>query len=448
MKKLFSSALILSGTMFLAACGGGAEPAIPVAPGGEEATAPTTPEPTAPESDTTQLTLWHIQTFETRAAVIQDAVDRFVAANPQYTVEVVPIMNDVYKQTLIIAMAANELPDIFVSWAGGPMIEYLTAGHLYDMTDMFNATNLSDRILPGAIAQGQYNGRQWGIPTENVAIAAVYYNRDIFARLGLTVPNTIGELENVAETLVDNGYIPFALANASMWTGSMYYMNLATRYAGLEPFQTAVIGTGSFEHPSFEFAGSRIQDWVERGFFAPGFNGADEDAGQSRQLLYAELAAMHIMGNWFISQVQNEYPEFLDRLGVFNFPAYENSNADPNIVIGTLGDNFMHISSSTSHPQSAFDLITFIIDDQAMAGRQAAGALPPVIGLTSDIPLAQEVLAIIENATAVQLWYDQYLPPAVAQAHLNSSQELFGLTMTPQEANAIKQAAIEAHRDE
>ncbi|MCL2864496.1 MAG: extracellular solute-binding protein [Lachnospiraceae bacterium] len=410
-----------------------------------------TEEADAPEEvatgETTELTLWHIQTHELRAAVIEDAVNRFMEANPQYTVEIVPIQNDVYKETITIAMAANALPDVFVSWSGGPMIEYINAGHLYDMTDFVAASDLPDRLLEAGMAQGTYNGSVYGIPGESVAISAVFYNREIFDDLGLSVPTTVGEMEDVAETLIENDIIPFALANGPRWTGSMYFMNLATRYAGLSPFQNAVSGTGSFEDGSFVFAGERIADWVERDFFAPGFNGADEDTGQSRQLLYADQAAMHIIGNWFISQVLSENPDFHEKLGVFSFPAYENSDANSDIVIGTVGDNFYHIASTSVSPQGSFELITFITDETAMAGRIDAGAIPPIQGVTVEDPILQAVLSIIEEASEVQLWYDQYLPPEVAQAHLNTLQEIFGLTMTPQEANAEVQAAMESYRD-
>jgi raffinose/stachyose/melibiose transport system substrate-binding protein len=218
-------------------------------------------------------------------------------------------------------------------------------------------------------------------------------------------------------------------------------MYLATRYAGLEPFQNAVSGAGSFEHPSFEFAGNRIIDWVNRGFFAPGFNGNDEDAGQSRQLMYA------VMGAWFVSQVDSENPDFLDSLGVFPFPAYENSTADQNIAIGTAGDNFYHVGTTSPSHQGAFDLIMQLLDEPAVAERIAAQATPPLHGVDLDemLPLARVAVGIMQGAPAVQLWYDQFLPPEVGQTHLDTLQAIFGLTMTPQEANAAVQSALEAH---
>jgi raffinose/stachyose/melibiose transport system substrate-binding protein len=461
MKKKILALLMcvaLLGTLLIA-CGNGGEAPAPAeedANGEEVVTEEVEDDEEVPAAEVapgevTELLLWHIQTHELRAEVIQNAVDRFMEANPQYVVEVVPIQNDVYKDTITIAMASDTLPDVFMSWSGGPMIEYINAGHLLDLTDLVAQTDLPDRLLEGGMAQGTYNGRIYAIPGESVAVSAVWYNREMFDELGLSAPTTISELEDVAETLIENDIIPFALANGPRWTGSMYFMNLATRFAGLGPFTDAVSGVGSFEDESFVFAGETIQDWVERGFFAPGFNGADEDTGQSRQLLYAEQAAMHIMGNWFMSQVRSEMPEFESRLGVFPFPALDGSDADASIVIGTLGDNFYHVASSTVSPQGAFDLITFMVDEQAMIERQAAGAIPPIVGVQVDdqedpYGLLRAMLAIIENASAVQLWYDQYLPPEVAQAHLNTLQEIFGLTMTPQEANAEVQSVMEVER--
>jgi len=400
------------------------------------------------DGDQIPLEFWHIQTISPRVDIIADSVERFMDANPQYDVNIVPIMNDVYKDRILIAMGAGEVPDVFMSWSGGPMIEYINAGHIADITDEFNASGRLDLYLEGGIAQATYNGRIWGVPTESIAVAAVWYNMEIFERYGLSVPNTIGELEDVAEALVENGIIPFALANGPRWTGSMYYMYLATRYGGLEPFLQAVTGEndGTFEHPAFEFAGNRIQDWVERGFFAPGFNANDEDAGQSRELLYAELAAMHVMGNWFVGQMVGENEEFMERMGVFPFPAYENSSADPNIAIGTAGDNFYHVSTTSPSHLGAFNLIMQLLDEQAVTERIAAGAIPPLRGIEPEVPLARDALAIMQRAPAVQLWYDQFLPPEVAQVHLNTSQAIFGLTMTPQEANAAMQEAIEAYR--
>ena len=73
------------------------------------------------------------------------------------------------------------------------------------------------------------------------------------------------------------------------------------------------------------------------------------------------------------------------------------------------------------------------------------GKIPPTKNagdLVTD-GVTKQILDAATGASSVQLWYDQYLPPAVAQAHLDSCQELFGLTTTPEEAGKTFQTAMQ-----
>ena len=76
-----------------------------------------------------------------------------------------------------------------------------------------------------------------------------------------------------------------------------------------------------------------------------------------------------------------------------------------------------------------------MIDDTAAKKRIEAGRIPPIKGVTVSDPRLQEVLAAVEKAPSVQLWYDQYLSPEMAQLHKDTSQALFGLQKTPEEVN-------------
>ena len=73
--------------------------------------------------------------------------------------------------------------------------------------------------------------------------------------------------------------------------------------------------------------------------------------------------------------------------------------------------------------------------------------IPPVKGIEEKItdPVAKKIVETANNAPEIQLWYDQYLPPAVATAHLDGLQEVFGLTMTPQEAQDSMQKAMDEY---
>ena len=392
------------------------------------------------------ITFWHIQSTGTGPEVIQQAVDRYMADNPGVTVEVVVMQNDPYKIRIRTAMGAGDPPCIFPSWGGGPLYEYMKAGQVVDLTDYMMADDYVDRFLPASLSNVTFDDRIWGVPVENTAIAVFYYNREIFDQYGLTPPETWGELLEVAQTLIDNGVVPFSLANKTKWTSSMYYMYLVDRLAGPDAFYKAAnrLEGGSFEDPVFVTAGEMVQDLVRMNAFNEGFNNLDYDTGQSRMLMYANQAAMELMGTWQIATYKDENPDFYEnKLGFFAFPAVEGGEGDPSSVVGTVGDNYYHISSACPHPDEAFELLTYLIDDESVALRVETGRIPPVRGVAEMIedPVLQAVMAMVENAASVQLWYDQYLPPELGEVHKDTMQALFGLEITPEEAAAAHEEA-------
>lgn len=379
------------------------------------------------------LEFWHIQTVDPAPKFIEDAVKRFEAANPDFKVNITITANDSYKQKIAVAIAGNQMPDIFLSWTGGTTNEYVKAGKLADLTPYMNANNYKDKLLDAAVAQGTINGKIYGFPCENVSIEGVFYNKELFAKYNIKVPATIAELEAACDTFKANGITPFSLANMTKWTGMMYYQILPARHAGLEPFAKAMDGNGTFEDPSFVWAAEKIQQWVRKGYFNDGFNGLDEDSGQSRILLYTDKCAMHMMGNWVVSNMFGENPDYLKKMGFFNFPADETGTGNPKTIVGTIGDNFYHVASTCKYPDKAFEMMTYLLDEQSVKERVAAGRIPPVKGITLTDPTLREVFAAVQDAPDVQLWYDQSLTPEVGDVMLSASQELFGLSITPQE---------------
>lgn len=360
-----------------------------------------------------------------------------------FSIVSVPTQNDTYKEKLVVAMSSGECPDMYSSWSGGPMIEYIKAGYAQPLDDYIGG--FKDKIMDAALAQATYDGKIYAIPYQNVSISGIFYNTEMFEKYGLEVPTTVSELEAVCDTLVENGIIPFALANATKWTGSMYFMNLATRYGGLEPFQAAADGTGTFEDECFVYAGEKIQEWVKKGYFPEGVNSLSEDDGQARQLLYQEAAAMTLIGSWYTGVLPSDSPEFYEKISWFSFPAVDGSDADPSIQIGTIGDQFVSINATGEKLEAAVEYLSHSFDDDVLEFTVASGKIPPVkhAGDLITDPVSKTIMEAATGASATQLWYDQYLPPAVAEVHKSTCQEIFGLTMTPEEANAELQKAMQ-----
>jgi raffinose/stachyose/melibiose transport system substrate-binding protein len=405
----------------------------------------TAPVMTASAEGDKVISIWHIQDQALPKAAFESAKARFEAANPGYTVDITVYLNDAYKTKIQVALAAGEEPDIFPSWSGGTMIEYANAGQIADLTELMEKDNYKDFFMDAAIDQATYDGKIWGVPVENVAVALLFFNKAVFEANGVELPKTFTELEAACEVFKAAGIAPFSLANASKWTGSMYYMYLVDRIGGSQVFENAANGfiEDGFKDPAFIKAGETLQKWVQAGYFNEGFNGMDEDNAQSRMLLYSNQAAMYLMGSWTISTMTSENPDFLPNLGVGAFPVAEDGAGDPTAVIGTVGDNFYHISPGCEEKEMAFEFLKTCLDEMGVQERIASGKIPPIKGVKVEDPKLQTVLDIVSAASSVQLWYDQYMGTAMAEKHKDTSQALFGLSMTPEEVNDAMQAEFD-----
>jgi raffinose/stachyose/melibiose transport system substrate-binding protein len=399
--------------------------------------------------DVKTLTEWDIRTQASSNKVMVDAVARFEKKNPGYKVERSVVLNDPYKVKLKIAFGANEPPCVFASWGGGPLREYVKAGQVLDMTPyLAKDTAFRDRFIPSSFDTTKFDGKVYGIPGEDTTLAVVHYNKELFAKLGLQTPKTWPEMVKVMDTLKANGVAPFALANKGRWPGSMVYMYLVDRIGGGEAFRKAANRSpgGSFADPAFVEAGRMLQEMVKSGAFAQGFNGLDYDVGASRRLLYSGKAAMTVMGTWEIGAATNENPEFVKKMDFFSFPTIPGGKGSTG-VIGTVGDNFYSVSKACKYPDAAVELVKSLVDDDAVQARLAEGRIVPVKGLTVTDPGKVRVLKMLADASNVQLWYDQELPPALGELHKDLVQSLLGLSITPEEAaNKMEAAAKDALR--
>jgi raffinose/stachyose/melibiose transport system substrate-binding protein len=391
------------------------------------------------------VTEWDVQTQAAPAKILQEAATRFEKAYPAYKVQRSQIPNDAYKTKLKIAFGANEPPCVFMNWGGGALREYVKAGQVVDLTPyLAKDAVFKDRFLSNAFDATISSGKVWGIPAEDTSVAVIYYNTEIFAKAGLVPPKTWPELLAVVDKLKAQGIAPFALANKPKWPGSMYFMYLVDRIGGPDVFRKASTRApgGSFADPAFVEAGRRLQELVKAGAFAQGFNGLDYDVGASRRLMYSGKAAMELMGTWESSAFKNENPEFFKKVDFFAFPTIPGGKGG-NGIVGSVGNNFYSVSTACKAPDAAFALVKSFVDDEAIAARLADDRITPVKGLKVGDPNLQRVLKLVADAPTVQLWYDQELPPQLAELHKDTVQALFGLSMTPEEA-AQKMEALAA----
>ena len=392
-----------------------------------------------------EISFWNIATDEPDKTIWSYAVDKYNEDDADeygYTIDQVATTNDQYKQKLAVAMASGQCPDMYIHWTGGPMVEYIKSGYAQDVTDLVDQYGMRDLYTEASLAQCTYDDKIYAIPVKNDSVAVFFYDKAMWAEKGYEIPETIDDLEALCDKMVEDGITPFALANAPQWTGSMYYMYLVARHGGPEIISNAYDGTGSLVNDSTEYAGQKIEEWVEKGYFPEGVNSLSPDSGDDRALLY-QGAGMMLQGTWQVGSIKEEFPEFYENLGCFAFPILEGSEADQTVVVGTMGDNFISFNCEDDKLDAAFKMASYYSTDDWMKLDIEVGNLPPLKAATSEEPPWQDILAILNNASSVQLWWDQYLPPAVADVHKSASQKCFDCSATPTEIAEEQQAAMD-----
>lgn len=390
---------------------------------------------------------WHIQTGEQALSeLFPQLAEEFNEANDA-NIQPEPIANDDFKPALTTAMQAGDPPDIFHSWGGGVLAQYVRAGLVKDITD--DVAEVVENIGEGAMKPYTIDGRIYGLPFD-MGMVGIWYNKALFEEAGLdpeNPPATWSELLDAVTALKDAGITPIALAGAAPWTQHYWYSYLAIRIMGVDGY-TAAREAKSFDDPGFLQAAEMWKELVDMEPFQPGFLQQGYGGEDSAPAVFgAGEAAMHLMGQWDPSVQESSSGTSLgDDLGWFPFPEVEGGAGSIDEVYGGGNGHAVGINA----PDYAVDFLVFLAGEAYNRILETDGSLIPVT-LDAEIP-ATEVNRIlikesVANASAFQLYFDQDLPPAVGDQVNASVAAITDGSATPEQAVQQMHEVFQAEPD-
>ena len=372
-------------------------------------------------------------------------------AHPNVTVEITELENQAFKDKLATVMqgagSGGDVPDLFHSWGGGVLKTYADAGLLRDITPELSANNnewLNSFSAQSALDLYKFDGKRYGVATTWGAVG-VWYNKDLFAKAGIKdTPKTWDDLLATVKTLQGAGITPFTIGEKDKWPGHFWWVYLAVRVGGQKAFDAAYGRTGTFADPPFVQAGTLLKQLVDLKPFPSDFLALDY--GHAAGVFGDGKAAMELMGQWSpgvqagnaadTKGIQGEH------LGWFPFPSVKDGAGDPSDVFGG-GDG---IAVGKNAPPEAIDFLKYVTSSEVQKGFVAlnVGFVPTNKDAESALtdPILKTILAARNGAKYFQLYYDQYLPPAIAQAVLDATAGIFAGTVSPEDAaKAIEDVA-------
>jgi raffinose/stachyose/melibiose transport system substrate-binding protein len=378
---------------------------------------------------------WNLMTIDPSKTFAQNLVAQYMKDHPNVKIKITAIENQSYKQKLATVMQSGSPPDLFQTWGGGVLFQYAQAGLVTDLTPYLQGSwgsQFDASVLNSVYSQ---NGKYWAIPTDNGSIV-FFYNKTLFKQAGITsTPTTWTEFLDLIKTLQGKGITPLALGEKDEWPGMYYWAYLATRIGGKAAFAKAYSRQGgSFTDAPFVEAGQRLQELVALNPFQKGFLGGAYNPDEMTAMGDGK-AAMELMGQWAPTNdasvaADKKGPDF----GIFPFPMVEGGAGNPTDVMGGGGGFAIGKNAPVAETVDFLKYMTSPAIVSEMVKQNVSVPPMPLADTFVTDPIRKQLDQMAANAPYFQLYYDQYLPPAVGQVLLDQTQGLFAGKVTPQAA--------------
>jgi raffinose/stachyose/melibiose transport system substrate-binding protein len=335
---------------------------------------------------------------------------KFMAQNPDISVEVTDIESNQVDGLLRTRMAANDVEIIShqggltraqVDWAPGEKPTW------QEMIDAGNYLDLTAEPWLSAWGSGTdsctYNGRVYGVSVGSTVVTGVFYNKKLFADNGWQVPKTWAEFERLCAAIKAKGMTPMTVGGADGWPYTMLMNDIV---ASVEPDHDGLIR--SLWSGDRKFTDARSLEILRRGEFLnqnfeDGFKSIPYSAAPGR--FAAGRAAMMPDGNWNVTEVLKADPNF--QVGYFPMPGTE-----AGLQFQGKSDLSFHVNAKSPYKDAAVKWLEFLTDKANYTEFiNTIGFIPTMAGVTiSNKFLNEEILPYTANLKP--LWELNWRAPA------------------------------------
>jgi raffinose/stachyose/melibiose transport system substrate-binding protein len=434
-----SSAAAVAGLLALAACGGG----------DSDASSGGSVDLSVPDKKEGTLTMVTKFADPQYAPYFEKVVADYEAANPDVDIKLEQVGDQPYKDKIRVLSAANDLPDIYFSWAGDFANKFIRAGLAADLTSVIGPdTEVGSTLAPAALETFKYEGKNFGLPI-NLDGKFLAYSGAAFEKAGITEePATLEDLLADCDKLSAAGYTPIAFGNQFGWPAIHYVTQLNAYNVSAETLDKDYDPAGGeFTDPGYVTALEQFQEILDR-CANPDANGLAHEAAQAN-FIGGKAAMQYIESLEFqVLTAAGGAPEAISEdWNFFRLPPATDAAGDTQALTGAP-DGFL-INARSENAGLAADFLTFFAQqDNAEQMVQDLGWLSPVEG-SADVegtyPQLGETLEEIGQASRFAIWLDTVANADVASAYLSSVEGLVNGTNTPEQVmESVREAAAAA----
>ncbi|MGN0583231.1 MAG: extracellular solute-binding protein [Oscillospiraceae bacterium] len=391
--------------------------------------------------DATTLTLWSIATeSDSFHDAYVSAIKDFEASHEGVKIIHETFENESYKTKIKSAVAANELPDVFYTWAGGFSQAFVDSGKVLQLDSYYD--KYKDELSEAALANITYDGKLFG-STIVTPVSVMWYNAKIFSEHNLEAPETWDEFVDVCKTLRAADIDPIATSAKDKWVLAMLHDGLTLKSVGADKLQKTLLKQGgSYSDPDFLVSAQKIKELADINAFINGAAGLSNDEASAE--FYSGKAAMYFTGSWMGGSIMTDAPNPKD-FSVAPIPVVNSSNAKLTDFMGGGADSLM-VAASTKNADLSAEL-AFEVTKGVSKYAYLSGAGIPAWKVTyddSEVPeLTKKVAEYANGATSFTLWFDTLLESEDAGEYLALLQKLYLGSITPEDFQKEMAAQLE-----
>jgi len=366
---------------------------------------------TAFASGSNELVINSYMSDQAPKEVFQKLVDDFQKKNPDIKVTVNTTAHEQFKTLLPSWLTSKQAPDVVTWFAGYRMQAFAEKGLLEPINDVFPGGSFEAEFPPAFKTASSYNGNIYFMP-QSWYWWAVYYNKDVFAKLNLSIPKTADEFMAVCDKLKAAGIAPIAIGAKDTWTAGGWFDYMDSAVNGGEFHVKLTKGEVPYTDPAVKKTFGYIAEMAKRGYFMP--NAASYSWQEAANVLFRGEAGMYLMGQF----IKDAAPaDVKDKIDFFRFPYFEGRT---DYAVDTPTDGFM-IPKNAKNKEAAKKFMAYLATAEAQEmfckplGRLAANKKVPVPNAD-----AKRGLDMVLGAKTAMQFYDRDAPEEMAAKGMNA----------------------------
>lgn len=306
----------------------------------------------------------------------------YTAQNPDVTIEVEPRAGGSDGDNIVkTRLATGEMTDVFMYNTGSLFHALNPQQNMLDLTGEAYMPDLMD-TFKSVVTE---NGKVYGAPFQTAMGGGVFYNKKIYAELGLSVPKSWDEfMKNNAIIKEKSKAAPVIQTFKESWTSQLFFLGDFYNVLQAVPdfpdnftankakFATTPAAIKGFEHQEAVF---------KAGFLNEDFGSASYDDGL--RMVSKGEGVHYPMLTFAIGNINENYKDYINDVGFFALPGDDPAK---NGLTAWMA-NGIYGYAQTEHPDEVKKFIAFVASkDGCDTQTKAVGAIGPYMSKSCTLP--------------------------------------------------------------